>query len=116
MPMALLGLGGLIWTQPVCGFDREQVLEQMRRSRPADLKELIERPAPVGTLSIGIYAVKPASSNPDTRSYQLWEESASDLKVYFEILNCSTEKSLRVKPTPSRVYVRTFNTRGPITE
>ena len=71
LPMALLGLGGLIWTQPVSGFDRQQVLEQMRRSRPADLKLLIERPAPVGTLSIGIYAVKPASSNPDTRSYQL---------------------------------------------
>ena len=54
LPMALLGLGGLIWTQPVSGFDRQQVLEQMRRSRPADLKVLIERPAPVGTLSIGI--------------------------------------------------------------
>ena len=44
MPMALLGLGGLIWAQPVSGFDREQVLEQMRQSRPADLKVLIERP------------------------------------------------------------------------
>ena len=55
LPMALLGLGGLIWAQPVSGFDRQQVLEQMRQSRPADLKVLIERPAPVGTLSIGIY-------------------------------------------------------------
>ena len=68
MPMALLGLGGLIWAQPVSGFDREQVLERMRQSRPADLKVLIERPAPVGTLSIGIYGVKPTSSNPDTLS------------------------------------------------
>ena len=50
MPMALLGLGGLIWAQPVSGFDREQVLEQMRQSRPADLKVLIERPAPVLSL------------------------------------------------------------------
>ena len=63
MPMALLGLGGLIWVQPVSGFDREQVLERMRQSRPADLKVLIERPAPVGTLSIGIYGVKPTPSD-----------------------------------------------------
>ena len=100
MPMTLLGFGGLIWAQPVSGFDREQVLEQMRQSRPADLKVLIERPAPVGTLSLGIYGVKPAPSNPDTRSYQLWEESASDLNVYVESGDYFTEKPLRVKRTP----------------
>ena len=115
-PMALLGLGGLIWAQPVSGFDREQVLEQMRQSRPVDLKVLIERPAPVGTLSIGIYGVKPASSNPDTRSYSLWEESASDLNVYVESVNCSTAKPVRVKRTPLAVYVRTLNPGGPITD
>lgn len=116
LPMALLGLGGLVCLQPASGFDREQVLEQMRQSRPADLKVLIERPAPIGTLSIGIYAVKPASSNPDTRSYSLWEESASDLNVYVESVNCSPEKPLRVKRTPSMVYVRTLNPGGPITD
>ena len=78
LPMALLGLGGLVFLQPASGFDRQQVLEQMRQSRPADLKVLIERPAPVGTLSIGTYALEPVSSNPDTRSYQLWERSASE--------------------------------------
>ena len=41
LPMALLGLGGLVCLQPASGFDREQVLERMRRSRPADLKVLI---------------------------------------------------------------------------
>ena len=116
MPMALLGLGGLVWAQPVSGFDREQVLEQMRQSRPADFKVLIERPAPVGTLSIGIYGVKPASSNPDTRSYHLWEESASDLNVYTESVNCSTEKPLRVKRTPTAIYVRFLNPGGLITD
>jgi len=116
MPMALLGLGGLIWAQPVSGFDREQVLEQMRKSRPADLRVLIERSAPVGTLSIGIYRVKSIPSNPDTRSYSLWEESASDLNVYVESVSCSTVKPLRVKRTPSAVYVRTINPGGPITD
>ena len=116
MPMALLGLGGLIWAQPVSGFDREQVLEQMRQSRPADLKVLIERPAPVGTMSIGIYGVTPAPSDPDTRSYQLWEESASDLNVYVESVNCSTAKPVRVKRMPLAVYVRTLNPGGPITD
>ena len=116
LPMALLGLGGLIWTNPLGAFDRQEVLERMRRSRPADLKVLIERPAPVGTQSIGIYAVKPASSNPDTRSDQLWEESTSDLNVYVESVNCSTETPLRVKRTRSMVYVRTLNPGGPITD
>jgi hypothetical protein len=109
-------LGWLVCAQPVSGFDREQVLEQMRQSRPADLKVLIERPAPVGTLSIGIYGVTPAPSDPDTRSYQLWEESASDLNVYFESVNCSTSKPVRVKRTPLVVYVRTLNPGGPITD
>ena len=116
LPMALLGWGGLISAQTVGAFDRQQVLEQMRRTRPADLKVLIERPAPVGTLSIGIYAIKPASSNPDTRSYQLWEESASDLNVYVESVNCSTTKPVRVKRTPLAVYVRTLNPGGSITD
>ena len=116
LPMALLGLGGLISAQPVGAFDRQEVLEQMRRSRPADLKVLMERPAPVGTLSIGIYGVKPAPSNPDTRSYSLWEESASDLNVYVESVNCSTEKPVRVKRTPLVVYVRTLNPGGSITD
>ena len=115
-PMALLGLGWLVFAQPVSGFDREQVLEQMRQSRPADLKVLIERPAPVGTLSIGIYGVTPAPSDPDTRSYSLWEESASDLNVYVESVNCSTTKPVRVKRTSMAVYVRTLNPGGPITD
>ena len=115
-PMALLGLAGVLCSQPAIGFDREQVLEQMRQTRPADLKVLIERPAPVGTLSIGIYAVKPASSNSDTRSYQLWEESASDLNVYVESVNCSTTRPVRVKRTALAVYVRTINPGGPITD
>ncbi len=116
LPMALLGLACLVCGQPVGAFDREQVLEQMRQTRPADLKVLIERPAPVGTLSIGIYAVKPRPSDPNTRSYQLWEESASDLNVYFESVNCSTAKPVRVKRTPMAVYVRTINPGGPISD
>ena len=116
LPMALLGLGGLISVQPVGAFDRQEVLEQMRLTRPADLKVLIERPAPVGILSIGIYAVKPTPSDPNTRSYRLWEESASDLNVYYESVNCSTTKPVRVKRTPLAVYVRTLNPGGPITD
>ena len=116
LPMVLLGLGWLLGAQPVSGFDRQQVLEQMRQSRPADLKVLIERPAPVGTLSIGIYGVKPTPSDPNTRSYSLWEESASDLNVYVESVNCSTTKPVRVKRTPYVVYVRSLNPGGPITE
>ena len=116
LPMALLGLGGLLGMPSASGFDRQQVLEQMRETRPADLKVLIERPAPVGILSIGIYAVKPTPSDPHTRSYRLWEESASDLNVYFESINCSTTKPVRAKRTPLVVYVRTLNPGGPITD
>ena len=62
------------------------------------------------------YGVKPTPSDPNTRGYSLWEESASDLNVYVESVNCSTEKPLRVKRTPSAVYVRTVNPGGPITD
>ena len=109
LPRALLGLDWLLGAQPVSGFDRQQVLEQMRQSRPADLKVLIERPAPFGTLSIGIYGVKPTPSDPNTRSYSFWEESASDLNVYVESVNCSTTKPVRVKRTPYVVCVRSLN-------
>ena len=109
LPMALLGLDWLLGAQPVSSFDRQQVLEQMRQSRPADLKVLIERPAPVGTLSIGIYGVKPTPSDPNTRSYSLWKKSASDLNVCVESVNCSTTKPLRVKLTPYVIYVRSLN-------
>ena len=116
LPMALLGLAWLFCTQPVTAFDREQVLERMRQSRPDDLQVLIERPAAIGTLSIGIYGVTPTPSDPNTRTYQLWEESASDLNVYFETVNCSTAKPVRVKRTSLMVYVRTLNPGGPITD
>ena len=73
LPMALLGLAWLFCMQPVTAFDREQVLERMRQSRPDDLQVLIERPAAIGTLSIGIYGVTPTPSDPNTRTYQLWD-------------------------------------------
>ena len=38
------------------------------------------------------------------------------VNVYVESVNCSTEKPLRVKRTPLRVYVRTLNPGGPITD
>ena len=93
-------------------FDRKEVLEQMRNNRPADLQVLVEEPDAGGTRTIGIYGIKRDSSSTDVRRYSLWEESPSDLNIYFESVSCRVEKPLRVKRTGTAVYVRMLNPGG----
>ena len=121
-PMARLGLGlgfGLaLLLAPLAAeaISRQEVLEQMKKSRPKDLQVLMEEPDAGGPRMIGIYAIKPGGADGTLRSYSLWEESPSDLNVYVESVNCGVNNPLRVKRTLSAVFVRHLNPGGPILE
>ena len=65
----------LLCSAPIRGIDRQEVLEQMRKSRPQDLKVLIEEPDAGGPRIIGIYGVRTPSTTGTARRYQIWEES-----------------------------------------
>ena len=106
----------LLCSAPIRGIDRQEVLEQMRKSRPQDLKVLIEEPDAGGPRIIGIYAVRTPSTTGTARRYQIWEESPSDLNIYFESVDCSPSSPLRVKRTATAVYVRTINPGGPVND
>ena len=101
---------------PGSAIDRKDVLEQMRKSRPQDMKVLIDKPDAGGRSIIGIYGVRKVPNDPDLRRYQIWEESPADLNIYFESVNCSTDGPVRVKRTATAVYVRTLNPGGPVNE
>ena len=111
-PMALFAASLLFSPLAVEAIDRKEILEQMRKSRPKDLQVLIQKPDAGGMLTIGIYGVKAGAGDPDLKRYQLWEESPSDLNIYFESVNCSPTNPLRVKRTETAVYVRTINPGG----
>ncbi len=57
----------LLCTAPIRGIDRQEVLEQMKKSRPQDLKVLIEEPDAGGPRIIGLYAVRAPSSTDTMR-------------------------------------------------
>ena len=121
-PMARLGLGlGLGLTLLLAplvaeAISRQEVLEQMKKSRPKDLQVLMEEPDAAGPRIIGIYGIKPGGGDGTLRSYSLWEESPSDLNVYVESVDCGVDNPLRVKRTLSAVFVRHLNPGGPILE
>ena len=112
VPMALLTAGLLFCPFAAEAIDRKEILEQMRKSRPKDLQVLIQKPDAGGMRTIGIYGVKAGGRDPYLKRYQLWEESPSDLNIYFESVNCSPANPLRVKRTSTAVYVRTVNPGG----
>ena len=97
-------------------IDRQDVLDQMRKSRPQDLQVLIEEPDAGGNRIIGIYGIRKGGSDPNLRRYQIWDESPADINIFFESVNCSPATPLRVKRTTSAVYVRTLNPGGPVGE
>ena len=115
-PTAWTGLALLLVPMGAAAIDRQEVLEQMKNSRPADLTVLIETPDAGGLRTIGIYAIKPSAADPKVRQYKIWEELPNDLNIYFESVNCSTDGPVRVKRTATSVYVRTLNPGGPINE
>jgi len=101
---------------PLQAIDRKDVLEQMRKSRPTDLKILIEKPDAGGNLIIGIFSIKTGGRDSELRQYKIWEESPADLNIYGESVDCSVSNPLRVKRTSTSVYVRTLNPGGPVTD
>ena len=105
---------GVFGTNPLQAVDREDVLEQMRNSRPSDLQILIEKPDAGGSRIIGIYAVKQGQTDPDIRRYQVWEESPADLNIYYESVSCSRDSPLRVKRTLNATYIHTLNPGGSV--
>lgn len=115
-PIAVLGVALLTGTLSARAIDRQEVLQQMKNSRPQDLQVLIEQADAGGTLRIGIYGIKATAADPRTKRYQIWEESPKDLNIYFESVRCDPDRPLRVKRTASAVYVRTINPGGPISD
>lgn len=115
-PTAWTGLALLLVPMGAAAIDRQEVLEQMKNSRPADLTVLIETPDAGGLRTIGIYAIKPSAADPKVRQYKIWEELPNDLNIYFESVNCSVTAPLRVKRTSTAVYVRNLNPGGPVSD
>ena len=111
-PTAWVGLALLLAPIAAAAIDRLELLEQMKRSRPADLTVLIEKPDAGGKRTIGIYAIEPSAADPNVRQYKLWEELPKDLNIYFESVNCSAANPLRIKRTFMAVYVRNLNPGG----
>ena len=85
-PTAWVGLALLLTPIGSAAIDRLEVLEQMKKSRPADLTVLIETPDAGGMRTIGIYAIKPSAADPDVRQYKM-EELPNDLNIYVESVN-----------------------------
>lgn len=111
---ALLAL--LDTSAPTTAIDRKEILEQMRQSRPQDLKILIQTPDAGGDRVVGIYGIKKGEADPNLRRYSLWEEWPRDLNIYLESVNCNPSSPVRVKRTASAVYIRTLNPGGIVNE
>ena len=93
---------------------REKVLEQMRASRPADLVVLETRELG-GTSTLGIFAIKVDSADPDLRHYKLWRESPENLIIPTESLSCSRTEPMRVTRDQTAIYLNRLNPGGLIT-
>ena len=93
------------------GFDREQILEQMKASRPLDLVVIDQRDG-AQQYTLGIFAVEGDSVDPEMRRFKLWHESSDNLLIPTESVNCGLEQPLRVTRDTSAVYVRKLNPGG----
>ena len=93
---------------------RQKVLEQMRASRPADLVVLETRELG-GTSTLGIFAIKVDSADPDLRHYKLWRESPENLIIPTESLSCSRTEPMRVTRDQTAIYLNRLNPGGLIT-
>ena len=67
--------GGALMNPCAAGaIDRGEVLEQMRRRRPADITILASRPVANGTYTLGIFSISTDTADPALRRYKLWKE------------------------------------------
>ena len=104
------------WMAPqAAAFDREELLEQMKRMRPAGIKVLETRPAAGGTYTLGIYSITKDPTDPDLRRYKLWREYPDDLVVPTESVHCSKDGPPRVTRDKEAIYVWRLNPGGVIT-
>ena len=109
--------GGALMNPCAAGaVDRGEVLEQMRRRRPADITILKTRPVANGTYTLGIFSISTDTADPALRRYKLWKEYPNDLVIPTESVNCSLDGPVRVKRDEAAIYVRRLNPGGLITE
>ena len=93
------------------GFDREEILEQMKASRPVDLV-VLDQGEGAEAYTLGIFAVSGDPADPEIRRFKLWQESADNLVIPSESVNCSREEPLRVTRDTEAIYVRKLNPGG----
>ena len=104
------------WMAPqAAAFDREELLEQMKRMRPAGIKVLETRPVAGGTYTLGIYAIAKDPADPELRRYKLWREYPDNLVVPTESVHCSKDAPTRVTRDKEAIYVWRLNPGGVIT-
>jgi len=105
------------WMAPqAAAFDREELLEQMKRMRPAGIKVLETRPVAGGTYTLGIYAIAKDPADPELRRYKLWREYPDNLVVPTESVHCSKDAPTRVTRDKEAIYVWRLNPGGVITD
>jgi len=100
---------------PAEAIDRGELLEQMKRMRPADLIVLEAKPMAGGDYTLAIFAIKGDDLDPDLRRYKLWKEYPDNLVVPTESVNCSKTQPLRVTRDKEAIYIRRLNPGGPMT-
>ena len=110
-----LGLMAASAVQPVMaeGISREEVLEQMKSMRPPDLV-VLERKDVGGDYTLGIFAIKRDSANPELRKFKLWQEYSDNLLIPSESVDCSAEEPVRVTRDKEAIYIRKLNPGGPV--
>lgn len=114
---SLVGLAaGVLFSPAVGAIDRGDLLDQIKRMRPADLKILAVRPVAGGTYTLGMFEIAKDSSDPDLRRYKLWMEYPDDLVVPTESVSCSTMSPMRVTRDQQAIYLRRLNPGGRITK
>ena len=101
---------------PAVAIDRYELLEQMKKMRPAGIQVLETRPAAGGTYTLGIYSISKDPTDPDLRRYKLWREFPDNLVVPTESVSCSKDAPTRVTRDQEAIYVWRLNPGGVVTE
>ena len=112
----ILAAAGASMAPQAAAFDREELLEQMKRMRPAGIKVLETRPVAGGTYTLGIYAIAKDPADPGLRRYKLWREYPDNLVVPTESVHCSKDAPTRVTRDKEAIYVWRLNPGGVITD
>ena len=92
-------------------INREQLLEQMKAMRPVDLVVLDQRDG-AQQYTLGIFAIIGDPADPELRRFKLWQETADNLVIPSESVNCSREEPLRMTRDTDAIYIRRLNPGG----